>query len=86
MEDLVSQIDMPRLQQVNITFTNRVVFNTPRLYDFLPHPETLNAYNGAVMVFEEDAVYLKPNTSPLPHAGDLMHGVTSAASIDDPGL
>ena len=65
MEDLVSQIDMPRLQQVNITFTNRVIFNTPRLYDFLPHPETLNAYNGAVMVFEEDAVYLKPNTSPL---------------------
>lgn len=65
MEDLVSHIDMPRLEQVNITFVNRVIFNTPRLYDFLPRPETLNAYKGAVMVFEEDAVYLKPNTSPL---------------------
>ena len=65
MEDLVTQIDMPRLQQVDITFVNRVIFNTARLYDFLPRPETLNAYNGAVLVFEEDTVYLKPNTSPL---------------------
>jgi hypothetical protein len=46
-EDIFSRIDAPRLDDMNITFFNQLVFDTPHLRRFICHTEKLKALDDA---------------------------------------
>ena len=51
IEDVVSRIDVPSLEKVDITFFDQPVFNIPQLRDFLGRIENFKAYSrGSVAV------------------------------------
>jgi hypothetical protein len=58
IEDIVGQIDTPLLHQLDITFFNQLIFNTPLLRDFLartdvfkiPHRAEVDFYSSCVRV------------------------------------
>jgi hypothetical protein len=62
LEDFVSRIDVAQLDYTSITFFNQLIFDIPRLHDFLARTETFKAHNRAAVEFNEDVVQfnLKP--------------------------
>ena len=55
-EDLVSRIDAPELNMVEILFFNQVIFNIPQLPQFIDRLGKLKALNQADIVFSENTV------------------------------
>jgi hypothetical protein len=53
LEDLVARIDAPLLDDLEITFFHQLVFDTPRLTQFISRTPRFNAYDGARVVFSE---------------------------------
>jgi hypothetical protein len=53
LEDLVARIDVPLLNDLEITFFHQLVFDTPQLAQFISRTPKFNAYNGARVVFSE---------------------------------
>jgi F-box-like len=51
LEDLVSRIDSPRLDQLSTTFFNDIDYNTPEFNQFVSRTPTLGAYNEARLIF-----------------------------------
>ena len=51
LEDLVSQIDAPRLDQLFTTFFNDIDFNVPELNRFISRTPTLGGYDEARLIF-----------------------------------
>ena len=47
LEDLVARIDVPRLNDLEITFFNDIVFDTPQLMQFISRTSTLGALQKA---------------------------------------
>ena len=56
LEDLVSRIGIPLLQNVDITLFNQLIFNIPRLHDFLARAEAFKAHSRAVLTFHRDTI------------------------------
>ncbi len=47
LEDLVSRIDAPQLDQLSITFFHQLIFDTPQLTQFISRIPTLNVHDQA---------------------------------------
>ena len=50
LEDLVTRIDVPRLNQLNITFFNDIAFDTPQLIQFISRTPTSRALKKAHII------------------------------------
>ncbi|KAI0286414.1 hypothetical protein BC826DRAFT_972593 [Russula brevipes] len=66
LEDLTSRIDAPLLSDLNITFFNQLIFNTPRLCSFISDAEKLRSRSQAHMTFDSDSVELSLTTAGRP--------------------
>jgi len=53
LEDLVARIDAPLLDDLEISFFHQLIFDTPRLTQFISRTPRFNAYDGARVVFSE---------------------------------
>ena len=58
LDDLVARIDAPQLDELNITFFNQVVFDTPQVTQFISRTPTLEALEKADVVFDRDAAWV----------------------------
>ena len=56
LDDLVARIDAPRLCRLSITLFNDIVFDTPRLVQFIGRIPTLKALKKAEIKFGDDVV------------------------------
>jgi hypothetical protein len=56
LEDLVTCIDTPRLNELSITLFNQIVFDTPQSIQFISRAPTLETFEKAHVVFQHDAV------------------------------
>ena len=65
LEDVVTRIDAPRLNELEITFFNQIVFDTPHFIQFVNRSPTLETSEKAHVVFDNDAarVCLSSQTS-----------------------
>jgi hypothetical protein len=65
VEDLMTRIDCPRLEVLNITFFNQVVFDTPQFAQFIHRTSTLKPLEKARIIFMGHAasVNLSPQAS-----------------------
>ena len=54
LEALVAWIDAPQLSKLNITFSDRIVFSTPQLIQFIHHTPRLMALETARVFFGDD--------------------------------
>jgi hypothetical protein len=53
LEDLVARIDAPLLNDLEITFFQQLIFDTPQLAQFISRTPRFKAYDGARVVFSE---------------------------------
>jgi hypothetical protein len=83
LEDLVSQIDSPRLYQLSITFFNDIDYSFPKLNQFISRTPTLGAYTQAHLIFHrrEALVRLRHFQSERPR--DSMVGVKILCQVSD---
>ena len=56
LEDIVSRLDAPLLNDAHIVFFNQLVFNTPQLRQFISRTEKYKAPNHADVIFEDGYV------------------------------
>jgi hypothetical protein len=65
LEEVLAQIDAPRLDELYITFFNQIIFDTPQLFQFISRTPTLRAPEKGRIAFRSDAVIIKflPQTS-----------------------
>ena len=55
LEDLVTCIDTPRLNELSITLFNQIIFDTPQSIQFISRAPTLETFEKAHVVFQHDA-------------------------------
>ena len=60
-EDIMSRIDAPLLHNMDITFFNQLVFETPQLRHFISHTGILRAPDCARICFDDDSVTVHPS-------------------------
>jgi len=53
LEDLVTRIDAPLLDFLDVMFFHQLIFDTPQLVQFISRTPKLNAYNEAQMIFSD---------------------------------
>jgi hypothetical protein len=58
LEDLVAQIEAPRLDNVNIKLINQLIFHVPQLLQFITYSEKLNSPYHATVEFHSDFVQI----------------------------
>ena len=63
LEDLVTHIDTPRLNNLYITFFNQIVFDTPRFIQFISRSPALETFEKALVVFEHGAASVDLSSS-----------------------
>ena len=67
VEDLVSPVDAPPLDFVDITFFHRLIFDTPRFHHVIALTETFRGYNlAAVLCCSMSTMLLASNSNPSP--------------------
>ena len=71
LEDLVSQIDAPRLHQFSITFFYDIDFYTPELNQFVSRTPTFRAYDKAHLISDSDDALVRLQS----HPGPSDHGL-----------
>jgi hypothetical protein len=59
LEDLVTQIDVPLLEYISITFFNQLIFDMSQLPEFLCRTEKFKILDRADMFFLEDLIIVK---------------------------
>ena len=59
IDDLVSRIDAPRLNELNITFFNQILFDTPQFIQFISRTPRLKALKEARVAFEHDTASVR---------------------------
>ena len=59
LEDLVSQIDTPLLDNAEITFFNQLIFDIPRLPQFIRHLSKFKAFDQAYVLFQSRYVQVR---------------------------
>jgi hypothetical protein len=52
LEDLLAHIDAPRLNNLDVTFFNQIVFDTPQFIQFISRTPNLETFEKALLVFE----------------------------------
>ena len=65
LEDIVTRIDAPRLNNLHITLFNQIVFDMPQFTQFISRSPTLETFEKALVVFMDRAAWvsLSPQTS-----------------------
>jgi hypothetical protein len=65
MEEILARIDAPRLDELDITFFNQIIFDTPQLFQFIGRRPTLRAPEKGRIVFSSRAIFITfpPQTS-----------------------
>ena len=53
LEDLVTRIDAPQLNELDITFFYQLIFNTPQLVQLISRTPNLKAYDEARVIFSD---------------------------------
>jgi hypothetical protein len=64
LEDLVSQIDAPRLNMLSTTFFNDIDFDTPEFDQFISHTPTFGAYDEALLIFQSHEALVRLQSHP----------------------
>ena len=59
LEIILARIDAPRLDKLNITFFNQIIFDTPQLFQFISRIPTLRAQEKGQILFTSWAVIVK---------------------------
>ena len=59
LEDLVACIDAPRLGNLEITFFNQIIFDTPQFVQFISHLPALRTFEKASISFEGRAASIE---------------------------
>ena len=72
-EDLVAQIYTPLLDELAITFFHQLMFDTPKLAQFISHTPKLTTHNEARVVFSDGDVSV---TFPRTYDGTLELGIS----------
>ena len=70
LDNLMARIDAPRLKDLDITFFNQIVFDTPRLIQFIGRTPMLKLLEKARVVFRDRAARVKIS-SQTPNYGEL---------------
>jgi len=65
-EDFVARIHTPRLAQLNITFFMDLIFNIPRLSNFIDRTGGIKPFDGAAIQFSGQAIRIVFGPPPLP--------------------
>ena len=71
LEDLVTGIDVPRLNKLYITFFNQIVFDTPQFIQFVRRSPTFETFEKALVVFEHGAARVNLTSSQISGYGRL---------------
>jgi len=58
LEDLLSRIEAPLLENIDIKFFDQITFGVPQLLQFITHSEKLNSPNEAKMNFHSDFIQI----------------------------
>ena len=58
LEDLISRIEAPLLDSINVKFFDQIIFDVTHLLQFITHSEKLNSPNEAKMNFHYDFVQI----------------------------
>ena len=82
LEDLVSRIDAPRLNQLSATFFNDIYFDTPELSQFICRTPIFGAYNEAHLVFHGREAQVRLILEPEP-SNDRMVEVNILCQVSD---
>jgi hypothetical protein len=59
LDDLVARIDAPRLNFLNVTYFNQILFGTRQVIQFIARTPTLNALKRASVAFKRGAASVK---------------------------
>jgi hypothetical protein len=59
LEDLVARIDTPLLDNAEITFFNQLIFDIPRLPQFIRHLSKFSAFDQAYVLFQSRYVQVR---------------------------
>ena len=70
LDNLMARIDAPRLKDLDITFFNQIVFDTPRLIQFIGRTPMLKLFEKTRVVFRDCAARVKIS-SQTPNYGEL---------------
>jgi hypothetical protein len=70
LEDVVSRIDAPKLKYLDVTFFNRILFDTPQFIRFISRTPTLTALEKARIAFADGAARIN-FSSQTPDFGEL---------------
>ena len=66
LEDLVSQIDAPRLYRMSTTLLNNIAFDTPELRQFISRTPRFGAYDEARLIFYSHQALVRLQSHPEP--------------------
>ena len=58
LEEILARIDAPRLDELEITFFNQIIFDTPQLFQFISRRPTLRAPERGRIKFGPGAIYV----------------------------
>ena len=67
LEDVVTRINAPRVNELNITLFNQIVFDTPQFIQFISRSPTLETFDKAIVVFDDDAARLNLSSQTSGH-------------------
>ena len=56
LEEILARIDAPRLDKLDITFFNQIIFDTPQLFQFISRRPTLRAPKRCYIEFSSEAI------------------------------
>jgi hypothetical protein len=59
LEEILARIDVPRLNELDITFFNQIIFDTPQLFQFISRRPTLRALEKGHITFDSAAVSVR---------------------------
>jgi hypothetical protein len=59
LEEILARIDAPRLNKLRITFFNQIIFDTPRLFQFISRRPTLRALEKGHISFNSKALIVE---------------------------
>jgi len=79
LEEILARIDAPRLDHLDITFFNQIIFDTPQLFQFIDRRPTLRALEKGHIAFSSHEILAKFPSQTSNYRG-LSVGVACTAS------
>ncbi|KAF8494671.1 hypothetical protein F5888DRAFT_1715954 [Russula emetica] len=59
LEEILARIDVPRLNELRLTFFNQIIFDTPQLFQFISRRPTLRALEKGHIAFNSKAIIVE---------------------------